>query len=91
MSTGVLTVTATYVATPGGLGGLHEEAHRLGLRLTSELHETGEYVVTLRRIDQYETGDDDRLNTELTEIAEALPGGPVERTARWSLPGATPF
>lgn len=91
MTPGVLTVSATYTATPGGLASLHEEAHRLGLRLTSELHPTGEYEVTLRRVDDYANAEDDQLATELDEIAAALPSGPVDRTARWSLPGSTPF
>lgn len=91
MSAGVLTVAATYTATPGGLASLHEEAHRLGLRLTSELHPTGEYEVTLRKVDDYTTAEDDQLEHELTEMAAALPSGPVDRTSRWSLPGSTPF
>ena len=91
MTPGVLTITAVYTAAPGGLASMHEEAHRLGITLTSTLHETGEYEVTLRRVDDYELALDDQLDHELTEMAECLPGGPVERTSRWSLPGSTPF
>lgn len=88
---GVLTVTATYVAVPGGLAGMHEEAHRLGLRMTSELHETGEFVVTMHRVSDYSTAEDDQMAAELDDMAAALPTGPVERTARWTLPGELPF
>ena len=88
---GVLTITATWTAVPGGLATLHEEAHRLGLRLTSTLHPTGEYEVNLQRVGDYDTAEDDLLGAELDEMAAVLPGGPVERTTRWSLPGSTPF
>lgn len=91
MTPGVLTITAVYLQVPGGLAAFHEDAHRLGLRVTTEMHETGEYEVTLRRVDDYELALDDQLDHELTEMAECLPGGPVERTSRWALPGEIPF